>query len=302
MKTLLLSSLCALTAIASGCDGAPYATLQSQLEEFVADKDASIGIAVIIDGCDTIAVNGSEKFPMLSVYKFPQALAVADFCRAEGLEPDDSIDIAPAELLPDTWSPLRDKYAAAAELRLPLGELLDYSVTLSDNNACDILFRLIGGPAVADSLMKALGFADIDIRSTEDEMHRDMGLCFKNTSTPKAMAALFDRFYRLEMDHEGPVNERLGAVMKNCATGLGRLPAPLTDAGVTIGHKTGTGDMDSDGRIIAVNDAGYVFLPDGHSYAIAVFITGSAYTMAETESLIAAISEMVYSALAGSPL
>lgn len=44
---------------------------------------------------------------------------------------------------------------------------------------------------------------------------------------------------------------------------------------------------------MAVNDAGYVHLPDGRRYTIAVFIENSAYDMPSTEALIAQISRIV---------
>lgn len=47
-----------------------YAGLQDILSEYCKDKDAKIGIGVIIDGKDTVAVKGDKPFPMLSVYKF----------------------------------------------------------------------------------------------------------------------------------------------------------------------------------------------------------------------------------------
>lgn len=268
-------------------------SLRRQLTEYIADKDARIGIAVIIDGIDTVSVNGHRDFPMLSVYKFPQALAVADYCGRNGLTINDSLDIEADEIKTDTWSPMREKYGVK-NLRLPIRELLDYSVTSSDNNSCDILFRLIGGPQVADSLMNALGFQDIVIGSTEDEMHKDIYLCYQNRSTPIAMASLFDRFYRGGLRNETPIYKDIAALMLSCGTGNNRLAKPLMPTNAIIGHKTGTGDRNSQGRIIGVNDTGYVFLPDKRGYSIAVFVADSAYDMAETEKLIADISGMVY--------
>ena len=46
-----------------------------------------------------------------------------------------------------------------------------------------------------------------------------------------------------------------------------------------------------------MNDAGYVFLPNKQGYAIAVFIADSGYGMAETEKMIADISEIVFKSL-----
>ena len=59
-----------------------YETLQARLADFASSRDANIGIAVIIDGRDTVAVNGHRAFPMLSVYKFPIALALCDVYRS----------------------------------------------------------------------------------------------------------------------------------------------------------------------------------------------------------------------------
>ena len=243
-----------------------YPEMEVSLKTYVHDKDARIGVAVIINGKDTVSVNGKRDFPMLSVYKFPQALAVADYCHKHNTSLNDTIRISADDLNPDTWSPMRDKYGRN-DISLPLSEILAYSVQHSDNNACDVLFRPIGGPQVADSLMKCFGYDEIHILNTEDEMHRDPYLCYANRATPLHMASLFDRFYRQEMRHDSRILEALGAMMMSCNTGNNRLPLPLMPTNAMIGHKTGTGGMNSQGRITGVNDAGYVFLPNWKTQA-----------------------------------
>lgn len=270
--------------------------LQHDLTSFVEKKDARIGIAVIINGKDTVSVNGSRDFPMMSVFKFPQALAVADYCHKSGIGLTDSIFIKSEEMKEDTWSPMRDQYGVR-DIKLPVSELIDFILQQSDNNASDVLFRVIGGTSVADSLMKSLGYSDILISHTEDEMHRDPYLCYLNRTTPIEMARLFDRFYREEMRHDSPFHEFIAASMMSCQTGLDRLPAPLMLTDAMIGHKTGTGDRNSQGRIMAVNDAGYIYLPNKTGYAIAVFVADSAYDMTETSKIIADISEIVFKSL-----
>ena len=270
--------------------------LESSIRGYIADKDARIGVAVIIDGRDTAEVNGGQFFPMLSVYKFPQALAVAEHCRRHGVGLADTVRVSADEMKSDTWSPMRDRFGAV-NVGLPLRTLLEYSLQQSDNNACDVLFRMIGGPAVADSLMNKWGYGDIRIRSTEDEMHRDTDLCLVNCCTPLEMARLLDDFntgIRVRSEENGAI----ASLMENCATGRDRLASPLTDTPAILGHKTGTGDVDSQGRLIAVNDAGYVNLPDGRRYVVAVFIASSAYGLDETSRMIADISEIVYSQIA----
>ena len=65
-----------------------------------------------------------------------------------------------------------------------------------------------------------------------------------------------------------------------------------------IAHKTGTGDVLPDGRIIGVNDLGLVELPDGRYFAIAVFVSDAASTMQECEEFIALAAEAVYEYMA----
>ena len=50
-------------------------------------------------------------------------------------------------------------------------------------------------------------------------------------------------------------------------------------------------------KITENDDAGYVFLPDGRGYAVAVFIADSACGMEETERMIADISDIIFQTL-----
>lgn len=285
-----------LTGMLAGCSSkGPYADLQSSLSEFVAEKDATIGVAVIIDGKDTVEVNGHRPFPMMSVYKFPIALALAERYRERGRSLDDSIRILPSQLHPDTYSPMTEKILASdsillCPLALPTGSLLAYMLQSSDNNASDIILDELAGTASVREYLRSIGMSDIQVMSSEDEMHIDNSLCYANCSTPIAMATLMDRFDRGFND---PLSMELKQMMETCSTGVGRLAKPLLQHGATIGHKTGTGFILPDGRLMAVNDAGYVHLPDGHSYSIAVFIENSGYDMDRTEALLAEISRIV---------
>ena len=293
---MILAIIFISAAAAAAYGRTSVADLESRIGRYIADKDARIGVAVIIDGRDTAEVNGGQFFPMLSVYKFPQALAVAEHCRRHGVGLADTVRVSADEMKSDTWSPMRDRFGAV-NVGVPLRTLLEYSLQQSDNNACDVLFRMIGDPAVADSLMNKWGYGDIRIRSTEDEMHRDTDLCLVNCCTPLEMARLLDDF-NTGIRVRSEENRAIASLMESCATGRDRLASPLTDTPAILGHKTGTGDVDSQGRLIAVNDAGYVNLPDGHRYAVAVFVASSAYGLEDTSRMIADISEIVYSQIA----
>ena len=253
--------------------------------------DADVGVAVVAGDGEMFGVNLSQPFPMLSVMKFPLALAVADVVREKGGSFDDSVWVSGVQLHPDTYSPMLRRYGGQEVFRITLGDLLDYSLRLSDNNACDILLDFIGGASVLDAYLDSLGFGDICVRWNEDDMHRELSRCYDNVSTPAAMALLVDAFDR---HFDDTCSLFIKRIMETCDTGKDRLPGAFVSLRAVIGHKTGTGDTAPEtGRLMAVNDVGYVRLPDGKHYAIAVFITRSAYSLEETSAVIAKVSDIV---------
>lgn len=276
----------------TGCSSGGYSPdkLNNELCNYVRNKDCRIGIAVIYNG-DTVEVNGNEKFPMLSVYKFPQAIAAGKIMSEMGITPDDTIEVSASLILPETWSPLRERYGIG-DLRLPIGEVLSYSLVMSDNNACDIIFEITGGVDIADSLIKSLGYKDINLVNTEAEMNAHPMLCYDNSATPIALAALMSDFYST-MCGESDWMRSIKANLELCETGKGRIPAAAFDDETLIGHKTGTGPKDKDGKIIAVNDVGYVEFASGCHYTISVMVSQSADNLDDTERIIGEISEIV---------
>lgn len=274
-----------------------YLKMEAELKSYVADKDARIGIGVIINGKDTVAVNGNRDFPMMSVFKFPLSLAVAAWVDANEMSIDDYVSFGPNSLIEDTYSPMLKKYGKGLN-KMSIRELLEWALVESDNNAADLLLKRVGGTACATRLMQDVGGElDIAIGASEADMHADPYKSYLNRSTPLAMAALFDRF-DADIRNRSQSFASIAAMLEQCRTGAGRLPAPLMQTNAVIGHKTGTGFSTKEGRISAINDCGYVNLPNGMRYSIAVFIADSAYDMAETEKMIAHISEIVYKSLA----
>ncbi len=294
LRILFFVGIC--TVLLCSCErNVRYAGIEEELRRYLNGVDADAGVAVIAGDGKMFGVNLSQSFPMLSVMKFPLALVVADVVRGKGGSFDDSVWVSGAQLHPDTYSPMLRRYGGQNMFRIPLGELLDYSLRLSDNNACDILMDFVGGVSVVDAYLDSLGFRDICVRWNEDDMHQVLSRCYDNVSTPVAMALLVDAFDRCFNDTCSLFIKR---IMETCDTGKDRLPGTFVSLRAVIGHKTGTGDVDPEmGRLIAVNDVGYIHLPDGKRYAIAVFITRSAYSLEETSAVIARISDIVRTGL-----
>lgn len=269
--------------------------------------DAKIGVAFITSGGDTVvydnqkairsladtvpeASSGDVFYPMLSVFKFHQALAVCGWLRQGGIPLDTEVDVTPDMLQENTWSPLRDEHPQGG--RFPYGTLLTYSLVQSDNNACDILFSLTGGPAMTDRYIRSLGVDGFDIECTEAMMHENLADCYRNRTTPLSAVLLLEKF--LEERGRDGYSEFIWQAMTSCGTGRNRIPGRISADGVTIAHKTGTGDIGPDGRIIGVNDIGVILLPDGTHISIAVFVSDAACSMPECENIISAISAAVF--------
>ena len=136
----------------SGDDG--RRGLAERLERIVAEYPGEIGVAVIFDSADTVAVNDVAKYPMVSVFKLHQAVALcADFDR-RGVSPDTVLTIRRYELDPDTWSPMLREHTEK-EFALPVRELMRYTLTQSDNNASNLMFRRLLGVGATDRFVRA---------------------------------------------------------------------------------------------------------------------------------------------------
>ncbi len=292
MKKFLTSSLSALMAsfilVSSPCLATP---LQDNVNAIVQNREAEIG--VVIQGFDshqTAGFNENTRFPLQSVFKFPLALAVLDQVDKGKIDLDETLLLTPADLLPNTHSPLRERYPdgnAAVSIR----EILKETVSNSDNNGCDILLRLVGGPAAVDQYVKKLGITDMQIAVTEQEMHASHDAQYRNWATPAAMTRLLQLFHEQKL-LKADSQEFLWNAMRDSMTAPGRLRSPLP-AGTVLVHKTGTSDYSpKDGS--TVNDIGIVLLPDGNPVFISVLISHSKLSMMDTEKIIASLSGVAW--------
>lgn len=277
-----------------------YQSLKTELQEYIDSINAQIGIALIINDTDTLSINGSAPFPMMSVFKFPLALATAKWLDDNHMSFNDTLFICQNALNENTYSPMLKKYGPR-DLSLTYHELMEWSLIESDNNACDILIAAIGGVSNTTSLLQTLKVPQqISVRATEDDMHRDNSLSALNSSTPIAMATLFNDFYS-NLRHNSESFAEIDTMLRRCNTGLDRLPKPLSGSDAVIGHKTGTGFETDNGGISALNDCGYIILPSGTHYSLAVFIANSNYDITTTSAIIANISQIIYNHLTPIP-
>lgn len=268
------------------------ARLCEEIAAVVAGKRAVVGVSVI-DGCGNtvVGVNDSLALPMLSVFKFPCALAVLDKMYRENIPLDSCLYVSKAQLPSGTYSPLRERYPEGG-VSLSLSQLLAYSLSLSDNNACDILIEWVGGVETVQAYMVRHGFHDIKICADEADMHATTGAQGLNVAKPRDVARLFYQCFATDWL---PSSHRfvLESLLLQTETGRNKLPAGLPST-VSIGHKTGSSDRTAEGMKFADNDAGFVCLPTGDCYYIVVFVCDSYESDATNASIIATISSLVY--------
>lgn len=183
--------------------------------------------------------------------------------------------IAKDELLPeDFWSQLRDENPNGGSFTIE--RLIQYSVSHSDNTACDILIRLIGTPKTVEEYIKSSGIKDIQITFNEEEMQAKLENMFQNWTTPKAASQTLRIFFdnKHSLLSKGS-NDFFWKTNKETTTGKNRIKGQLPE-GTIVAHKTGwSGTKKETGITAAVNNIGIVFLPNGEYFIISVFVSES---------------------------
>jgi beta-lactamase class A len=204
---------------------------------------------------------------------------------------DQAIHITKRDLPKNTNSPLRDKYPQG-DVDVPVSELLSDMVSLSDNNACDILLKQIGGPKTVQDYMLHLGIRGIAIRTSEADMASAWELQYVNWAKPYEITLLLDQFYSGKVLVKTST-DFLYKLMTETSTGPKRLKG-LLPAGAIVAHKTGSSGTNAAGLTPATNDAGIITLPNGKHLAIAVFVCNSTNDEATREGTIAKIAKAAW--------
>jgi beta-lactamase class A len=265
--------------------------LRQKIQQIASSSDGKLGIAVLdLSGKDTLTLNGKGHFAMQSVYKLHLGLAVLDQVDKGKFKLDQKILVKKKDLLPNTWSPLREKYPNG-EVEIPLSELLQFTVAQSDNNGCDILFNLVGSPKTVDSYIKSLGIKDVAISTTEQEMHQNPKAQFTNWSTPWSAVKLLEKFYQKKI-LSTPSHDFMWKTLAEATTGSQKLKG-LLPKGTIVAHKSGLSGADEKGITSATNDIGIVQLPNGKHYAIAVFYGNTKMADKDSDRVIADVSKVV---------
>lgn len=271
----------------------PVRALADTISGIASSFAGETGVAVIINGTDTIAVNDRSVYPMMSVFKMHQAIALCDFLDHGGGSLDSVISVMRDSLDHMTWSPMLKDHPEAV-ISVSVRELLRYSLIQSDNNASNLLFERLLDVRSTDSMIATLiPRTAFRITCTEKEMSADHAKAYSNRTSPTGAAMLIDRLFT-DSVLSGEKQDFIRQALSECLTGKDRIAAPLLGKdGVTIAHKTGSGYSEN-GILAAHNDVAYVTLPDGTHYSLAVFVKDFRGDETEASEAIARISAAVF--------
>ncbi len=298
MKRSIRAVLCLLTAgmmlSATGyAQRRDKASLREMISIIIKASDAKVGVGLMgIDFDDSLLINGAVRFPMQSVYKFPLALAVLHAVDKGRLRLAKQIHIPKSALDTNTWSPLIHDYPHQ-DVDLSLAELIRYTVSKSDNNGCDALFRLIGGTAAVDAYIRSnIGIKGMAIAATEQQMHRDPKTMYTNWCQPRAMLQVLKLFYDRQVLSKSST-EFLMSCLTNSENSPSRIKGMLPQDAI-VAHKTGTSGTDHDGFNGATNDIGIITLPTGRHLAVVVYVSDYKGDVQKGERVIAQISRLAW--------
>jgi len=267
--------------------------LREKIQQIVSSRNTVVGVSIVgNNGRDTLSINGDRHFPLQSVFKFHIALAVLSRIDKKELSLDQKIRLEKKDLLPNLYSPIRDKYPNG--VTLSISEILEYTVAESDNIGGDVLLRLIGGPQVVEEYFRTNNFKDISIKINEEVQQANWDLQFQNWTTPKAASEVLAAFYYNKTKLLSKKSYGfIWKIMKGTATGKDRLKGQLPK-NTTVAHKTGSSGANKEGITAAVNDIGIVFLPNGNHFFISVFVTDSKENADTNEKIIADIAKVAW--------
>ena len=247
--------------------------------------------AVVLEGGGLVSFNGSQRFPMQSVYKLPIGMAVLREVDEGRLKLTQKIFVRPEDLVPERLhSPIRDANPRGVELTLR--ELLRFMISESDGTASDVLLGIAGGPMKVTEYVYGLGVEGVMVATTERAMAQgDEHVQYRNWATPESMVLL------LRVLQEGGELSRASRgllldFMLKSTPGPRRLKG-LLPPGTPVAHKTGTSNT-VEGVTRATNDVGIVTLPDGRHMAVAVFVSDTKADADVRERVIAKIARAAW--------
>jgi beta-lactamase class A len=168
---------------------------------------------------------------------------------------------------------------------MPLADICEAAITLSDNTAGNLMLAQIGGPSGLTSYVRGIGDPVSRLDRTEPTLNEALPDDPRDTTSPDAMVANLDRLV-FGKALSPASRDRLKQWLLANRTGATRLRAGLP-ADWRVGDKTGTGERGT------ANDAGFLLRPAGTPILAAVYLTGSTGSPEQRNAAVAAVARTI---------
>ncbi|EHL96216.1 beta-lactamase [Acetobacteraceae bacterium AT-5844] len=296
------------------------ASAKAEIARIAAFAEGETGVAALhMETGEAIGFGEHGRYPPGSSIKMALVLCIFAMVDRGELSLDDMIEVDDVEMT--SSGPLGGEFVHAG-VALSLINLIEVTITRSDNTATDVLFRLAGGPAAVQAWLRDIGIDDFDVTLSMREalcvMHElslppsdvsirtllrdqppevmdarerthgpgfDYQLSVRDHCTPLAMLELLRRLYQLD-GVSARTRELLLPIMQRTPS-FNRIRARLPK-GVVGGTKPGSGSG-------TCSDVGFITLPVGRgTFAISVQVKASPRSMAEREVVVADITRLIY--------
>lgn len=267
----------------------PRSPLAHRVAELANSASGRIGVAAIdLSTGETVSVLGDQRFPLASTSKIAIAATFLEGVEQGRWRLDQRFPL----LHPRASKAFSSSIAPVGEGQsLAAIDLIEQMITRSSNPATDALLRVVGGPKAVTAWMRRAGVRDFSIDRDIATLVRDDGefnpaqhIDTRDSATPKAMVQLLGGIYQGRLVSADSRRVILGA-MSRTVTGKRRIRA-LIPTHARVLHKTGTLSG-------TASDIGFIETPDGHTLAIAIYVTGQG-TKPARDAKIAAIARALY--------
>ena len=263
--------------------------LSQRIAEVAQGSAGRIGVAAVdLTTGETVSVLGDQRFPMASTSKIAIAATFLEGVEQGRWRLTDEFPMlmpVPSKRFAGAVAPVR------SGARMPAIDLIEQMITRSNNYATDALLRVVGGPKQVTAWVRRAGIRDFQIDRDIATLVRDDGefnpanhIDVRDSATPNAMVQLLTGIYQGQWLKPESRKIIIGA-MSRTVTGKRRMRY-LLPAEARVMHKTGSLSG-------TCSDIGLIETPDGHTLAVAIYVTGQG-TRPAREAKIAAISRALY--------
>lgn len=295
--------------------------LQAEVERLAGQLPGTVGVGLVhLESGRSVFVAPDHAFPMASTMKVPVAVHILKLVDEGTLSLRQQVLLDEDDVYPQMGGPM-DLHLGAGSA-ITVRDLLHMMITVSDNNATDILVRLGGGTSAVNARMQALGidgirvdryiwellanyYGDADAsqaqpldpagyatlaeseRSAEQRRRNSdaWNADPRDTATARGMADLLARLWRGEL-LAADTTRVLQDIMRQTRTGSDRLRGMLPPK-TALANKTGTvGD--------SINDIGVIALPGDRGHVVAVVFVQSRESTAARDGTIAQIARAAH--------